>query len=108
MKIRIWNIEEMTGYKPITTYYQDFSIADNFGTEAVQETYDRAIKNYIDYKHLTELLMVLNWKIWEHHTLGGEKDEYAILYDKLWNEAAQNAVDTLKDEELSYYFRTID
>lgn len=28
MKIKTWNIEALTGYKPKTTFYEDFSIAD--------------------------------------------------------------------------------
>ena len=31
-----WNIEAMTGYKPITTFYMDFSIADKFGVAAIK------------------------------------------------------------------------
>lgn len=27
IKIKTWNIEAMTGYKPRTTFYEDFSIA---------------------------------------------------------------------------------
>lgn len=34
MTIKTWNIEEMTGYKPQTTFYEDFSIADCFGVGA--------------------------------------------------------------------------
>ena len=30
MTIKDWKIEELTGYKPISTFYTDFSIADNF------------------------------------------------------------------------------
>lgn len=30
MKIAVWNIEALTGYKPITTFYEDFSIADHY------------------------------------------------------------------------------
>lgn len=29
--VKTWNIEAMTGYKPRTTFYEDFSIADHFG-----------------------------------------------------------------------------
>jgi hypothetical protein len=68
MKIKTWNIEEMTGYKPRTTFYEDFSIADHFGGPAIRDTYSRAFnawKNNIEY--MTELVMVLNWKIWEHY-----------------------------------------
>lgn len=31
IKVPMWNIESETGYKPRTTFWQDFSIADAFG-----------------------------------------------------------------------------
>lgn len=31
IKIPKWDIEEETGYKPFTTFWQDFSIADTYG-----------------------------------------------------------------------------
>ena len=68
MKIKNWNIEAITGYKPITTFYTDFSIADNFGANAILDTFKRAFRSWKDnYKYLTELVMVLNWKIHEHY-----------------------------------------
>ena len=36
IKIKTWNIEAMTGYKPRTTFYEDFSIADHFDGEDLQ------------------------------------------------------------------------
>lgn len=39
-----WNIEALTGYVPKTTFYTDFSIADRFGTAAIEDTYRRAFK----------------------------------------------------------------
>lgn len=30
-----WNITELNGYEPITTFWQDFSIADKFGNNAM-------------------------------------------------------------------------
>lgn len=38
-----WNIEEVTGYKPISTLYSDMSIADMFGEKAVKDTYERVM-----------------------------------------------------------------
>jgi len=101
-----WNIEEMYGYKPITTFYMDFSIADGFGVAAIKDTYNRAMKYWkSDYKYLTELVMVLNWKIWEHH---GRNDRYAKLYDELWTKADIYAQENLEGDELSYFYRTTD
>lgn len=106
MRIRVWNIEAMTGYKPMTTFYEDFSIADNFGASAVKDTYKRAFRNWKDdYKYLTELVMALNWKIFEYYE---ENRNLAKLYDELWREASNWAIENLKDDELTYYFRTTD
>lgn len=102
-----WNIEAMTGYKPISTFYTDFSIADRFGVSAIRDTYNRAFEGWKnDYKMLTELAMVVNWKVMEHHNAGHKS--YAGLYSELWAEVDHWACENLKGEELSYYDRTID
>ena len=70
----VWNITELNGYEPQTTFWMDFSIADKFGKEAVQDTYNRA---FADWKsnvvYLTEMVLVLNHKIWQHYTHNDEK-----------------------------------
>lgn len=106
MIVKDWNIEEITGYKPITTFYQDFSIADKFGLDAIQDTYNRAFKEWqSDYKYLTELVMALNWKIAEHYEHDNDK---AKLYNDLWQQADQYATDNLKGKELEYFYKTTD
>ena len=30
-----WNITELNGYEPMTTFWQDFSIADKFGNTSI-------------------------------------------------------------------------
>ena len=107
MRIKTWNIEAMTGYKPITTFYEDFSIADTFGAKAVRDTYRIGLKTakFMGYKELTEFVMALNWKIWEHH---GHNDTLAKIYSYLWEEADRDATRTLKGEELEYFYRTTD
>ena len=106
MNIKNWNIEAITGYKPITTFYQDFSIADMFGINAIKDTYNRAFKEWkSDYKYLTDLVMVLNWKIWEHNE---NNNDYAKLYNELWEQLDLYASENLKDEELSYSLSVTD
>lgn len=101
-----WNIEALTGYKPITTFWDDFTIADAFGTAAIKDTYKRAFEVWKgDYRFLTELVMVLNWKIWQHYE---RNDEYAGLYNDLWSAADEYACENLKGEELSYFYSTTD
>ena len=107
MNIKTWNIEAMTGYKPITTFYEDFSIADRFGLNAVKDTYRRGLKTAesMGYKWLTEFVMVLNWKIFEHF---GKREQFADLYNDLWEQTSQYAVENLTGEELLYYYSTTD
>lgn len=106
MIIKKWDIEEQTGYKPLTTFYNDFSVADIYGEDAILDTYNRAIEiKDCDYKYLTELVMVLNWKIFEYY---GHNDKYYRLYNYLWIKAQTIAETTLKGSELEYYYRTTD
>jgi hypothetical protein len=105
--MEVWNVEEYCGYKPITTFWQDFTVADCFGDTAVRDTYDRAMKGWkSDYKYLTELVMVLNHKCWVHHDKGNKILEKTYL--ELYEEADAYALDTLKGKELSYFIRTTD
>lgn len=89
-----------------TTFWSDFSIADKFGISAVKDTFNRAFNEWKDdYRYLTDLVMVLNHKIWEWY----EKDEkLADLYNELWEKADEYALDNLKGDELTYFIRTTD
>lgn len=98
--------ESFCGYKQITTFFSDFSIADAFGTDAIKDTYKRAFKEWkSNYKYLTELVLVLNWKIWQWN---GKNDLYAELYNDLWAKTDEWACENLKGDELSYFYRTTD
>lgn len=106
MIIKDWNIEAMTGYKPITTFYMDFSIADNFGENAIRDTYKRTFEGWkTNYKYLTELVMVLNWKMWEHYKT---HPEFVEVYNELWEKADEYACENLHGEEVDYFYRTTD
>ena len=102
-----WNIEEMTGYKPKTTFYRDFSICDKFGKSAILDTYKRIEKDlkHLHYTYIVELSMALNWKIWEHY----EKNEpIARLYNDLWHKICNYIQKNFNEEELRYYYRVTD
>lgn len=109
MKTRLlhrWAMAEMVGYEPKTTFWDDFCIADAFGKRAVRDTYRRAFVEWkTDYIYLTELVMVLNHKIWQWYE---HDEEIAQLYNDLWMKADAYAMKHLKGEELSYYLRTLD
>ena len=106
IKVPVWNIESETGYKPMTTFWQDFSIADAFGINAVVDTFKRAFEEWKgNYKYLTELVMVLNHKIWQWYK---KNASLAKVYNKVWELADGYAVNNLKDKELEYFYRVTD
>lgn len=94
------------GYEFTTTFWEDFSIADKFGILAVKDTFKRAFEEWKDnYVYLTELVIVLNWKIWQHYE---KNTKLAEVYNKLWEKADSYACNHLKGEELKFFFRTTD
>ena len=61
-------METMNGYKLQSTFWMDFSLADTFGIKAVKGTYRQAFDEWKgNHIYLTELVLVLNWKIWQHY-----------------------------------------
>lgn len=94
------------GYKMQTTFWTDFSIADHFGAAAIKDTYKRAFEEWkTDYIYLTELVIVLNYKIWENYQ---HNESIARLYNDLWEMADQYARDNLQGDELSHFYRITD
>ena len=105
MQLANWNIEEMSGYKPKTTFYTDFSIADKFGIHAIKETFETAFNEWkSNYEYLTELVMVMSWKSFEHQY----NYEYCKLYSDLYYKSDTYALNNLKGEKLDYYIKTTD
>jgi hypothetical protein len=106
IKLENWTIQEETGYKPITTFYTDFSMADKFGLDAIKDTYKRAFNEWkSNYKYITELCMVMNWKCWAWYRRDIKKSE---LYGNLYYELDDWCRNNLKGEELDYYYQTTD
>ena len=99
-------ILEDTGYKPNTTFWQDFSIAEWYGEKAIRDTYKRAFKEWkSNVVYLTELVLILNWKIWQLHDVN---EPIARVYDELWREADEWCCKNLKGDEAKYYYTTTD
>lgn len=98
-----WCLNEL-GYETQTTYFMDFSIAEKFGIEAIRDTYKRALLN-TDYKMMTELVMVLNHKIWFTHE---KNPELAKVYDELWRDCEFRCRQTFTDKELLYFYQITD
>ena len=96
----------MPDYEFKATFWMDFSIADRYGIPAIKDTYSRAFEECKDnYIYLTELVMVLNWKIWQWY---GNREEFAEVYNELWEMADMYAMENLHGEEMNYFIRTTD
>ena len=65
----------------------------------------RQEQNFRPPGYLTELVLVLNHKIWQYYET---RPEFATLYNSLWEQADQYAVENLKDDELSYFYDVTD
>lgn len=95
-----------TGYELQTTFWEDFSIADRFGIPAIKDTYKRVFEEWkYNYKYLTELILVLNHKIWQYYE---RRTDIAEIYNSLWEKADEYAMENLKGDELSYFYRVTD
>ena len=105
--VKVWDSVSEIGYKQITTFFSDFSIAERFGVDAIKDTYRRAFNEWkSDYKYLTELVLVLNRKSWQFYS--EDKPELSKLYAELYEEANDYAWANLKGEDLRYYYITTD
>lgn len=94
------------GYTLKTTFWMDFSIADKFGVKAVRDTYNRAVEGWRDnIVYLTELVLVLNHKIWQHYQTD---EELAREYDELWRGLDGWCVENLTGEDADYFYRITD
>ena len=88
-------------------FWQDFTIADAFGLNAIQDTYNRASSEWkTNAEYVTALVITLNHKIWYWYDNGNL--EYSKLYDKLWGELDEWCLDNLKGKDLEYYIQTTD
>ena len=58
------SLEEALGYRLETTFWEEFSIAETYGADAIREHYGMVFNQWKDnLNYMTELVLVLNWKI---------------------------------------------
>lgn len=103
---QIYNPLKDYGYTPITTFWEDFTIAEAFGLDAIEDTYQRAFNEWhSNYKMMTELVMVLNNKIWQYHFYNEDK---ARVHNDLYTTLAAWCEDNFTSDQLDYYYTTTD
>ena len=89
---------EMTGYECKTAYYQELSIAENFGIQTVKACIRRQLRESMnDYKLLTELVMMVNWRYFRWMDSNPQLAEfYARVYEDLDEYAVDHKTITLE------------
>ena len=99
-------LERQFNYKFETTFWEEFSISDQYGPDGVVEHYNLVFDQWKDnLKYLTELVLVLNWKIYQWYQVD---DTLGMTYDDLWKRTDSFAMDTLRGEDLHYYLSVLD
>ena len=113
-----WSITELVGYQPLTTAWQDFHIAVQYGgnstaakVQAIKETYASLKKEFAhNYKHCAELYLVLNHLIWHFYEKGQEA--LASVFNDLWDDFGSwvyKSAPCMKTREAKdYFFRVTD
>lgn len=97
-----------TDYRSITNYFDLYSIADNESAAAVRALFKTNFEEAKqDYKLLTELVMVLNHKLWYWYEMN-PKSPMVSTYDKLFNKANEYALTHLNNEEIRYFSSVTD
>lgn len=99
--------EMQPDYNIVSTFASDFAIADAFGADAVEDTYERSMASFSeDVFMLTEMSLVLNWAIWRYWEL--HEHELSFMYDKLWKKLDNYIMDHFTGDELQFYLETTD
>ena len=99
-------LEKEFNYKFETTFWEEFSIADQYGQEGIVEHYNLVFAQWKDnLQYLTELVLVLNWKIYQWYQVD---DNLGMTYDELWKRTDGYAMETLKGDDLHKYLSVLD
>lgn len=94
------------GYTMQTTFFEDFSIADEFGEEAIRDTWKNAFQAWKhNHVYLTELAIVMsNESCW----WWDKNKEISILYAELYRKTDAYCMEKLKGAELAFYINATD
>ncbi len=101
------NPESFYGRQDTTTWLGDFLTAEDFGADAVKDTFDRGFYNWKDDPEMLGWMAVtLNHRLWTHFEEGNE--ELAKLYDELWRKADKYAKTHFEGDDFTVYFEITD
>ena len=114
-KLPEWTMAKEIGYEPKTTFWQDFSIADIYGAEAVLDTFKQAFREWHhDVTYIAELALVLNhkgcWFYAASEQRGGDEilDMISQMYFKMYEQLHDWAHENFTGDDAEYYFKVTD
>ena len=93
-------------YEFKTTFWMDFNIAEQYGIDAVKETFNRVFKEWkTNYTFFYELTLVMNWKCWYHY----EKNNIKLskLYANYYNQLCEYGLNNLKGKEREDFIKNL-
>lgn len=108
-KIANWTIigcdDIEKGYREYTTCWIDFSIAETGGVNEVVRTFESMFDNLKEnVKMVTELAIVLNWKMWDTAKHGNKN--LCMCYYNLCEYVTGWCMTNLKGNDLDYFIQT--
>ena len=93
-------------YEFKTTFWMDFNIAEQYGIDAVKETFKRVFREWnTNYTFLYELTLVMNLKCWYHYE--NNNIEISKLYAKYYYKLRDYGLNNLKGKELEYFVNNL-
>lgn len=101
-------METLNGYKMISTFPLDFTIADKFGEDAIRDTFNRAFRECkSNYVYLTELVVSLNCGRFGSITKTTKKTlrKFTMNFGK---KRTIMLAKTLKVKDLGFFYRVTD
>lgn len=114
-KLPEWGMAKTIGYEPKTTFWQDFSIADLYGLNAIHDTFRRAFREWQDnVVYVAELALVLNHKGCFYYAASEQHDNnerlYALsqTYFAMFQAVHDYAHDHFTGDDADYYFNVTD
>lgn len=98
--------EKALGFQMDSSFYEEFSISENYGPTGVREHFDLVFREWKDnLKYMIELVQVLNLKV---ATWFGKDDDLGMTYDELWHIADSYVFENYSKEDLQTYLHTLD
>lgn len=92
-------------------FWGEFDTAELCGPNTIKGLAEAEFDRYKDdIEALTDLVMVINHKSWNHHDMGNDDmcSLYADLYYKYYEQAIEYLEKECRDKDLTYFIRTLD